>query len=117
MIEEHSLYYVFLDFYHLLTWELTSQVLKNKVHPVNAYALMMAACLAWPLLANRQITIERTVDLPFLTFSLGSVAGGAVGYFDQCASVTDRDAEQRVQSIERGLWTDRLTYVDFLTGK
>ena len=99
MIEEHSLYYVFLDFYYRLTWELASKVLKNKVHTVNAYAVMTAACLAWLLPVDRQITMERTVDLPFLTFSLGRVADGAVGFFGHRESGTDMD--MRVPNSER----------------
>ncbi|HUL01144.1 MAG TPA: citrate/2-methylcitrate synthase [Nitrospirota bacterium] len=92
-LEEHGLYNVFLDFYHRLTRELTSQGITGKVHAVNVDAMITAVCLgmAWPLLVNKQITIERAMDLPFLTFALGRVAGGAAEYLDHRESGTDMD--------------------------
>jgi succinyl-CoA synthetase alpha subunit len=92
-LEEHGLYNVFLDFYHRLARELMSQGVTNKVHAVNVDAMITAVCLgmAWPLLVGRQISIERAADLPFITFALGRVAGGAAEYLDHREYGTDMD--------------------------
>jgi citrate synthase len=92
-LEEHGLYNVFLDFYHRLTRELVSQGVTNKVHAVNVDAVITTVCMgmAWPLLVGRQISIERAADLPFITFALGRVAGGAAEYLDHREYGTDMD--------------------------
>jgi succinyl-CoA synthetase alpha subunit len=92
-LEDHGLYNVFLDFYHRLTQELANQGITGKIHAVNVDAVITAVCMgmAWPLLVNKQITIERAIDLPFLTFALGRVAGGAAEYLDHRESGTDMD--------------------------
>ena len=60
---------------------------------MNVNAVITAVCMgmAWPLLVNKHITIERAIDLPFLTFALGRVAGGAAEYLDHRESGTDMD--------------------------
>jgi citrate synthase len=92
-LEEKGLYNVFLDFYHRLTRELMNQGVTTKVHAVNVDAVLTCVCLglAWPLLVEKRITIDRAVDLPFLTFALGRVAGGAAEYLDHRESGTDMD--------------------------
>jgi succinyl-CoA synthetase alpha subunit len=92
-MDEHKLYNVFLDFYHRLTRELTKQGVTSKSHAVNVDAVLTAVCLGicWPMLTDRQITLDRAYDMPFLTFVLGRVAGGASEYLDHRESGTDMD--------------------------
>jgi citrate synthase len=92
-LEAQGLYNVFLDFYHRLARELQRQGVTSKVHAVNVDAVLTCVCLgiAWPLLVEKKITLERAVDLPFLTFALGRVAGGAAEYLDHRESGTDMD--------------------------
>jgi succinyl-CoA synthetase alpha subunit/citrate synthase len=92
-MEEHKIYNVFLDFYHRLTRCLTETGVTNKVHAVNVDAALTCILLgiAWPFLMDKKITVERAVDLPFLAFALGRVAGGAGEYLDHRESGTDMD--------------------------
>ena len=92
-LEEKGLYNVFLDFYHRLTRELMNQGVTTKVHAVNVDAVITCICMgfAWPLLIEKKITMDRAVDLPFITFALGRVAGGAAEYLDHRESGTDMD--------------------------
>ena len=92
-LEENGLYNVFLDFYHRLTRELMNQGVTTKVHAVNVDAVLTCICMgiAWPLLVDKKITVDRAIDLPFLTFALGRVAGGAAEYLDHRESGTDMD--------------------------
>jgi citrate synthase len=92
-LEEEGLYNVFLDFYHRLARELMNQGVTTKVHAVNVDAVLTCVCmgLAWPLLVEKKITIDRAVDLPFITFALGRVAGGAAEYLDHRDFGTDMD--------------------------
>ncbi len=92
-MDEHEIYNVFLDFYHRLTRGMTDGGVTNKVHAVNVDAAL--ACIlmgiAWPLLVDKKITVERAVQLPFLAFALGRVAGGAGEYLDHRENGTDMD--------------------------
>jgi len=92
-LEEHKIYNVFFDFYHRLARGLTTAGVTNKVHAVNVDAAL--ACIlmgiAWPLLVDKKITTDRAVDLPFLAFALGRVAGGAGEYLDHRESGTEMD--------------------------
>ncbi len=83
-LEEHGIYNVFLDFYHRLAHEMFTQQATNKVHAVNVDGAITCILMgiAWPLLVEKQITIERAMDLPFLTFALGRVAGASGEYLD-----------------------------------
>jgi len=92
-MEEHGLYNVFLEFYHKLAQELMHQRVTNRVHAVNVDAVIACVLtgIAWPLLVGEKISIERAVDLPFLTFALGRVAGGAGEYLDHRESGTPMD--------------------------
>ncbi len=83
-MEERGLYNVFFDFYHGLAQELMTQQATAKVHAVNVDAAITCVLMgiAWPLLVENKITVERALDLPFLTFALGRVAGGASEFLD-----------------------------------
>jgi len=92
-LKTRRLYNVFLDFYHRLSQALMDQGATTKVHAVNVDAaitcVLMGIC--WPLLINKRITVERAVDLPFIAFALGRVAGGAGEYLDHRESGTAMD--------------------------
>jgi hypothetical protein len=77
-LEEHKIYNVFLDFYHRLARAMMDSGVTNKVHAVNVDAALTCVLMgiAWPLLVDKKITVQRAVDLPFLAFALGRVAGG-----------------------------------------
>lgn len=92
-LEEQGLYNVFLDFYHRLAYELLNQQATNKVHAVNVDAAITCVLLgiAWPWLVERKITVDRALDLPFLAFALGRVAGGAGEYLDHRETGTEMD--------------------------
>jgi len=92
-LEEQGLYNVFLDFYHRLARELLSQQATTKVHAVNVDAAITCVLLgiAWPLLVEKKITIERALDLPCIAFALGRVAGGSAEYLDHRETGTEMD--------------------------
>jgi hypothetical protein len=92
-LEEQEIYHVFLDFYHRLSQEMMAQQATNKVHAVNVDAALACVLMgiAWPLLVHNKITVERAIDLPYLTFALGRVAGGASEYLDHRESGTAMD--------------------------
>jgi len=52
------------------------------------------------LLVDKRITVQRAVDLPFLAFALGRVAGGAGEYLDHRESGTDMDMRVPVDQCE-----------------
>ncbi len=81
---EQKLYNVFLDFYHRLTNEMVKQKATTKAHAVNVDAAITCVLmgLAWPLLVEKKISVDRATDLPFIAFALGRVAGGAGEYLD-----------------------------------
>ncbi|MFO7870141.1 MAG: citrate/2-methylcitrate synthase [Kiritimatiellia bacterium] len=90
---EHKLYNVFLDFYHRLSREMMKQSATTKVHAVNVDAAITCVCMgiAWPLLVEKKITLERAMDMPFVTFALGRAAGGTGEYLDHRDSGTGMD--------------------------
>ena len=79
-----------------------SQGVTTKVHAVNVDAVLACVCLgiAWPLLVEKRISLERAVDLPFITFALGRVAGGAAEYLDHRESGTDMDMRVPVRECK-----------------
>jgi succinyl-CoA synthetase alpha subunit len=83
-LDEQKVYNVFLDFYHRLTREMMKQKATSKAHAVNVDAALTCVCMgiAWPLLLEKKLSAERAIDLPFLAFALGRVAGGAGEYLD-----------------------------------
>jgi succinyl-CoA synthetase alpha subunit len=97
-----GLYNVFLDFYHRLAHELLNQGVTRKVHAVNVDGAIACVCLgvAWPLLLEKRITVDRALDLPVLTFALGRVAGGAAEYLDHRESGTEMDMRVSVQECQ-----------------
>lgn len=92
-MEKNNIYNVFHDFYHRLTKGMASAGATNKVHAVNVDAALTCILMGigWPLLVDKVITVERAVDLPFLAFALGRVAGGAGEYLDHREMGTDMD--------------------------
>lgn len=92
-LEKNNIYNVFLDYYHRLSKEMMRQGATSKAHAVNVDAAISCVCMgiAWPFLVDKKITIERAVDLPFLSFALGRVAGGAGEYLDHRESGTGMD--------------------------
>jgi hypothetical protein len=56
--------------------------------------------IAWPLLIDKKITVQRAVDLPFLAFALGRVAGGAGEYLDHRENGTDMDMRIPVEECQ-----------------
>ena len=96
---QHKIYNVFLDFYHRLSRGLMESGATNKVHAVNVDAALtcVVMAIAWPMLMDKKITLERALDLPFLTFALGRAAGGAGEYLDHRESGTDMDMRVLVE--------------------
>jgi len=92
-MENDGIYNVFLDFYHRLSRGMMEQRATSKVHAVNVDAALTCVLMgiAWPMLVDKKISIERAIDLPFLAFALGRVAGGAGEYLDHRESGTAMD--------------------------
>ncbi len=92
-LEKREVYNVFLDFYHRLSREMMERGATSKVHAVNVDAAIACVLMgiSWPLLVEKKISVERAMDLPFLTFALGRVAGGAGEYLDhrECGTPMD----------------------------
>ena len=93
VMRKDKIYNVFFDFYHRLSRGMMEQHATSKVHAVNVDAALTCVLMgiAWPLLVDKKITVERAIDLPFLAFSLGRVAGGAGEYLDHRDSGTPMD--------------------------
>jgi len=92
-LETQGLYNVFLDFYHRLAKGMVEYGATSKVHAVNVDAALTCVLMgiAWPMLVDKKITMERAIDLPFLAFALGRVAGGAGEYLDHRDTGTAMD--------------------------
>lgn len=90
---KEKIYNVFLDFYHRLSRGMMEQRATSKVHAVNVDAALTCVLMgiAWPLLVDKKITVERAIDLPFMAFALGRVAGGGGEYLDHRDSGTAMD--------------------------
>ncbi|MCG8571571.1 MAG: hypothetical protein MJB14_15655 [Spirochaetes bacterium] len=75
---------VFLDFYHHLVQALKDNGSMSKVLAVNVDAAIACVWLGicWRHLANKQMTTQRVLDIPFIAFAYGRVAGGAGEYLD-----------------------------------
>ncbi len=102
VMRKEKLYNVFLDFYHRLSRGMMEQRATSKVHAVNVDAALTCVLMgiAWPLLVDKKITIERAIDLPFLAFALGRVAGGAGEYLDHRDSGTAMDMRVPVSECQ-----------------
>jgi citrate synthase len=101
-MEDHKIYNVFHDYYHRLSRGMMESGVTNKVHAVNVDAALTCVLMgiAWPLLIDKKITVQRAVDLPLLAFALGRVAGGAGEYLDHRESGTDMDMRVPVEECQ-----------------
>lgn len=84
VLEKKGLRNCFLDFYHLVAVKLRDAGVTKTAMAVNVDAAIAAVWLgiAWPLLREKRMTLERAADLPFLAFALGRAAGGASEFLD-----------------------------------
>ncbi len=75
---------VFLDFYHELVKELKKSEVTKNVLCVNVDAAISCVWLGvcWSALCKKTMTKERAIDLPFVGFAIGRVAGGVGEYLD-----------------------------------
>jgi succinyl-CoA synthetase alpha subunit/citrate synthase len=75
---------IFLQFYHYLVQAMKDNGAMTKVLAVNVDAAL--ACvwlgLCWSRLIENNMTRQRVIDIPFVAFALGRVAGGAGEYLD-----------------------------------
>jgi len=75
---------IFLEFYHHLVHSLKLVGATRNVFAVNLDAAIACIWLGicWDYLKTSKITIQRVLDIPFLSFALGRVAGGAGEFLD-----------------------------------
>jgi hypothetical protein len=75
---------VFLEFYHALARALKANGSTANVLAVNVDAAVACVWLAicWHRLHEKQMTLRRARDIPFIAFALGRAAGGAGEYLD-----------------------------------
>ena len=75
---------VFLEFYHYLAVSLKENGSTRKVMAVNVDAAISSVWLAicWPKIKEKQMTLKRAKDIPFIAFALGRAAGGAGEFLD-----------------------------------
>ncbi len=85
--------HVFLDFYHGLAGFLMENGCTPKVLAVNLDAAIACVWLGicWRQVCEKQMTITRAVDIPFIAFALGRAAGGAGEYLDHQDYGTEMD--------------------------
>ncbi len=83
-LTEHGKYNIFLEFYHHLTTALRENGSTGKVMAVNVDAAIASVWLAicWPKIIEKQMTLKRAKDIPFIVFALGRAAGGAGEFLD-----------------------------------
>lgn len=91
---------IFLEFYHLLVHALRENGSTRNVLAVNVDAALACVWLGicWRALREKHMTIERAVDIPFIAFALGRVAGGAGEFLNHRDFGTDMD--MRVPAAE-----------------
>ena len=75
---------VFLDFYHCLVQALKDNGSMSKVLAVNIDAALACIWLGvcWRHLVEKRMTRQQAMEIPFVAFALGRVAGGAAEYLD-----------------------------------
>lgn len=85
--------HIFLDFYHYL-----ARFLKENGSTPNVLAVNLDAAIAcvwlgicWRQVCEKQMTISRARDIPFIAFALGRVAGGAGEFLDHQDYGTEMD--------------------------
>ena len=83
----------FLDFYHHLSVALRDNGCTKVVMAVNVDAAIACIWLSicWSRIIEKQMTLKRAVDIPFIAFALGRVGGGAAEFLDHQDFGTDMD--------------------------
>jgi hypothetical protein len=84
---------VFLEFYHLLAHALKDNGSTKNVLAVNLDAAIASVWLGicWRRLREKQLSVQRAVDIPFIAFALGRVAGGSGEFLDHNDFGTEMD--------------------------
>jgi hypothetical protein len=84
---------IFLDFYHHLAVMLRDNGCTKTVLAVNVDAAIACVWLGicWKQIREKQMTLGRVVDIPFIVFALGRVAGGAGEFLDHRDFGTEMD--------------------------
>ncbi len=84
---------IFLDFFHHLVQGLKDNGCTTKVLAVNLDAAIACVWLGicWRQIREKQMTITRAVDIPFIAFALGRAAGGAGEFLDHQDYGTEMD--------------------------
>jgi len=84
---------VFLDFYHALAEALKDNGSTRNVLAVNVDAAIACVWLGicWKRLKDKQMTVQRIRDIPFIAFALGRAAGGAGEFLDHKDFGTEMD--------------------------
>ncbi len=84
---------IFFEFYHHL-----AQALKDNGSTRNVLAVNLDAAIAcvwigicWSRLHDKQMTLKRAIDIPFIAFALGRVGGGAGEFLDHHDFGTEMD--------------------------
>ena len=92
-IKESGRENVFLEFYHHLVLALKENGSTAVVLAVNVDAVIACVWLGicWPQIREKQMTITRAVDISFVAFALGRVAGGAGEFLDHQDFGTEMD--------------------------
>ncbi|MBN1981771.1 MAG: hypothetical protein JW795_09580 [Chitinivibrionales bacterium] len=92
----------FLEFYHYLATALRDNGSTKVVMAVNVDAAIACVWLGicWQRIHEKQMTITRATDIPFLAFALGRVAGGAGEYLDHRDFGTDMDMRVTVEECK-----------------
>lgn len=93
---------VFLEFYHHLARALKENGSTRNVMAVNLDAALACVWLGicWPKVCDKQMTIKRAVDIPFIAFALGRVAGGAGEFLDHQDFGTNMDMRVPVKNCK-----------------
>jgi succinyl-CoA synthetase alpha subunit/citrate synthase len=84
---------IFLEFYHFLVQFLKDNGSTSKVLAVNLDAAIACVWLGicWRQIREKQMTVTRAVDIPFIAFALGRAAGGAGEFLDHQDHGTEMD--------------------------
>ena len=83
-IKESGKTNVFLEFYHHVAQGLKDTECTSRVMAVNVDAAVACVWLSicWDQIKEKHMTTERAMDIPFIAFCLGRVAGGAGEFLD-----------------------------------
>jgi len=102
-IRESGRVNIFLDFYHNLARALKENGSTKNILAVNVDAAIASVWLAicWPKLREKKMTVKRAIDIPFVSFALGRVAGGAGEFLDHQDFGTEMDMRIPVNECRR----------------